>query len=131
MGTIFAKRGVATDYGTTYWLPRIVALQTAYHMLYTGELLSADEALAAGLVYRVVPDEDLFATTLEYARAVAGGAPLAQTLVRRQVIRNQELPMDELLELEWSSQTIALATDDAREGFTAFAEKRSPEFKGS
>lgn len=130
IGTIFAKRGVATDYGTTYWLPRIVGLQMAYHMLYTGELLSADEALAAGLVYEVVPDEDLLATTLEYARTVAGGAPLAQTLVRRQVIRNQELPMDELLELEWSSQTIALATDDAREGFTAFAEKRSPEFKG-
>ncbi len=130
MGTIFAKRGIATDYGTTYWLPRIVSLQVAYHMLYTGELLNADEALAAGLVYEVVPDEDLLVTTLAYARTVARTAPLAQTLVRRQVIRNQDLPMDQMLELEWSSQKIALATDDAREGFAAFAEKRSPEFKG-
>jgi 2-(1,2-epoxy-1,2-dihydrophenyl)acetyl-CoA isomerase len=130
MGTIFAKRGIATDYGTAYWLPRIVGTQTAYHMLYTGDLLSADDALAAGLVYRVVPDDELLDSTIEYARRIAGGAPLAQTLVRRQVIRNQELSMSELLELEWVSQTMVLGSDDAREGFAAYHEKRTPQFKG-
>ncbi len=61
-------------------------------MLYSGDLLTAEEALAAGLVYRVVPGDQLLDSTLEYARRITGGAPLAQTLVRRQVIRNQGAP---------------------------------------
>ncbi len=130
IGSIFAKRGVGPDYGVSYWLPRIVGAARAYQILYDANLLQAPAALALGLVHWVVPDETLVDEAVAYARKIAAGPPMAHTNARRLVMRAQELPMGEFLELEWANQRAALRSKDAAEGFTAFLERRDPVFTG-
>jgi len=131
MGTIFIKRGVAPDYGSSYWLPRIVGLPKAYELFYSGELLNAEEALAIGLVNRVVPHHSLMDETMAYARKIASGPPIGYTYTRRALLQSSENDLHRQLVLEWTQQLEALNTNDAREGFKAFLEKREPVFKGN
>lgn len=131
LGTIFIKRGVGPDYGTSYWLPRIVGLPKAFELLYSGELLNAEEALEIGLVNRIVPHESLLEETIAYARMIANGPPLAYTYSRRSLLQSSENNLRRQLTLEWTQQSELLNTNDAREGFTAFLEGREPKFKGN
>lgn len=131
MGTIFIKRGLSTDYGTSHWLPRIVGLAKAYDLIYTGELMDAAALLAVGLANRVVPHESLMAEALAYAGRIAAGPPLAYTYVRRNITRSLDQEIHGNLELEWSHQKELLRTTDAAEGFKAFLEKRAPSFTGA
>lgn len=59
MGSIFIKRGLASDYGASYWLPRIIGIGRAFDLMYRGDLLNASESLSLGLANRVVPDDTL------------------------------------------------------------------------
>ena len=131
LGSIFIKRGVGPDYGTSYWLPRIVGLPKAFELLYSGELLNAEDALKVGLVNRIVPHESLMEETISYARMIANGPPIAYTYTRRSLIESSENLLHRQLVLEWTQQTEVLDTNDAREGFTAFLERRVPKFKGN
>jgi len=131
MGTIFIKRGVGPDYGSSYWLPRIVGLPKAFELFYSGDLLDADQALAVGLVSRVVPHESLMEETMAYARMIAKGPPIGYTYTRRSLIQSSENDLHRQLVLEWIQQSQVLNTNDAREGFRAFIEKREPEFRGN
>jgi 2-(1,2-epoxy-1,2-dihydrophenyl)acetyl-CoA isomerase len=131
MGTIFIKRGVGPDWGTSYWLPKLVGIPKAFELLYSGELLTAEEALKVGLVNRVVPHESLMEEALAYARMIASGPPIAYTYTRRSVVQGIHNDLDRQLVLEWTQQTEVLKTKDAREGFTAFLERRDPVFKGN
>jgi 2-(1,2-epoxy-1,2-dihydrophenyl)acetyl-CoA isomerase len=130
MGTIFIKRGVGPDWGTSYWLPKLVGIPKAYELLYSGDLLTADEALQIGLVNRVVPHDSLMEETLAYARMIANGPPIAYTYTRRSVIQGIHNNLERQMVLEWTQQSEVLRTKDAREGFAAFLEKRDPVFKG-
>jgi 2-(1,2-epoxy-1,2-dihydrophenyl)acetyl-CoA isomerase len=130
LGSIFIKRGLGTDYGASYWLPRLVGLPKAYELLYSGELISADEAFEIGLVNRIVPHESLMEETIEYARMIAKGPPLAYTFTRRSLIQSFDNDLRQHLTLEWTQQSELLSTKDAREGFKAFLEKREPKFSG-
>lgn len=127
---IFIKRGVASDYGASYWLPRIVGVARAYEIFYEGDLLSADRALEIGLANRVVPDESLLDEALAYARRIAAGPPLAYTYLRRLIQRSTDMPVHEFAEMEWLFQSNLLRTADATEGFRSFVEQRDPEFTG-
>ncbi len=131
LGTIFIKRGIGPDYGTSYWLPRIVGLPKAFELLYSGELLNAEEALEIGLVNRIVPHESLLEETIAYARMIANGPPIAYTYARRSLIQSSENNLHRQLILEWTQQSELLNTNDAREGFAAFLEGREPRFKGN
>jgi 2-(1,2-epoxy-1,2-dihydrophenyl)acetyl-CoA isomerase len=131
LGSVFIKRGVGPDYGTSFWLPRIVGQAKAYELLYSGDLLDAQAALAIGLVNKVVPHDSLMEETLAYARMVASGPPLAYTYTRRAALRSLGNDLRTQLELEWANQTELLGTSDAREGFRAFLERRAPVFKGN
>ena len=131
MGSIFIKRGLATDYGTSYWLPRIVGIAKAYELLYTGDILNAEQLLDVGLVNRVVPHDKLMEETMAFARRIASGPPLAYTYVRRNAARSLDQGLAPNLELEWSHQKELLRTGDAAEGFRAFLESRQPVFTGS
>jgi 2-(1,2-epoxy-1,2-dihydrophenyl)acetyl-CoA isomerase len=128
MGSVFIRRGVATDYGASYWLPRLVGLAKAYELLYSGELLDANALLALGLVNRVVPHDSLMAETMTYARTIVAGPALAYTYTRRNVIRSLDNDLRRHLEQEWTFQSELLGTSDAREGFRAFLERRPPNF---
>ena len=130
MGSIFIKRGLASDYGVSYWLPRIVGIGRAYDLMYTGELLDAPRCLALGLANQVVPDAGLMAAAGDYARMIADGPPLAYTLVRRMMQRAGDLPMADFAEYEWANQRLLLQSKDVAEGFKAFVEKRAPKFTG-
>jgi 2-(1,2-epoxy-1,2-dihydrophenyl)acetyl-CoA isomerase len=128
MGTIFIKRGLATDYGVGYWLPRLVGPAKAFELLYSGDILSAPELLELGLVNKVVPHEALMEEAMAYARTIADGPLKAYGYTRRVVIESLRGELERFLEQEWNFQSELLASEDAREGFRAFAEKRAPRF---
>lgn len=131
LGSVFIKRGVGPDYGTSFWLPRIVGLSKAFELMYSGELLDAQAALAIGLVNKVVPHEKLMEETMAYARMIAAGPPIAYTYTRRALLRSLDNNIREQLEYEWENQSELLGTKDAAEGFAAFLQRRPPAFKGS
>jgi enoyl-CoA hydratase/carnithine racemase len=130
IGSIFIKRGLATDYGASYWLPRIVGVAKSYELLYSGRPLSGSEAVEAGLAMKVVPDADLMNESLAYAKDIAKGPPLAYAGTRRLVLRSLDSDIHEFPDYEWNVQRQMLASDDGKEGFKAFLEKREPEFTG-
>jgi 2-(1,2-epoxy-1,2-dihydrophenyl)acetyl-CoA isomerase len=130
LGSVFIKRGVGPDYGTSFWLPRLVGLARAFELIYSGDLLDAQAALSVGLVNRVVPHDSLMEETMAYARMIASGPPIAYTYTRRAIVRSLDNDLKAQLELEWTNQSELLATRDAREGFAAFRERRAPVFSG-
>jgi 2-(1,2-epoxy-1,2-dihydrophenyl)acetyl-CoA isomerase len=130
IGSIFARRGLATDFGVAYWLPRIVGAARAFDILFDGQPYGAQEALALGLVNRVVPDAALMDETLAYAKKIAAGAPMAMTATRRLVMASLDGTNAEVAAIEWQAQWAILQSEDGREGFRAFLEKRPPAFKG-
>ena len=131
IGPIFIKRGVASDYGAAYWLPRIVGIARAYEIFYNGNPIDAATSLEIGLANRVVPDEKLLDETLEVAAQYAAGPPLGNARIRQLLTRSIDTPMRDFLELEWAYQADLLRTNDAGEGFRSFVEQRSPNFTGS
>ena len=130
MGSIFIKRGLASDYGAAFWLPRLVGTAKAFEIMYSGELLEAQACEAVGLANRVVPDGQLLTEAQSFARMIADGPPLAYTVVRRMLQRSHDMPMAEFAEYEWTSQKLLLKTKDSAEAFKAFREKREPKFIG-
>jgi enoyl-CoA hydratase/carnithine racemase len=119
--------GIIPGLGGTQRLPRLVGPAKALEMNTTGEPISAEEAYEFGLVNRVVADHELFDTALQWARTFARQAPLALEHIKRTSHRGD---LDEGLEAERDAFSAAFGSDDAREGFAAFVEKRRPEFKG-
>ncbi len=130
MGSIFIKRGLASDYGAAYWLPRIVGMSKAYDILYSGDLLNAQQCLEVGLASRVVADDQLAGEARALARKIADGPPLAYTVLRRMMQRTSDMDVATFAEYEWTSQKLLLETQDSVEGFKAFNEKREPKFTG-
>lgn len=130
MGSIFIKRGLASDYGVAYWLPRIIGIGRAYDLMYSGEILDAATCLSLGLANRVVADAALLTEATAYARMIADGPPLAYTLLRRMLQRGGDQSITDFAEYEWSNQRLLLGTRDLAEGFRSFIEKRPPKFTG-
>ncbi len=126
----FVKRGLHPDWGGTYLLPRVVGMAKAAEMIFTGDLIDAEEALRLGLVSRVVAPEALMPAAYELARKIAAGPPVAIRLARRALHRNAESDFRSALEYETFAQNVCQDTEDAREGIQAFVEKRAPRFRG-
>ena len=126
----FVKRGLHPDWGGTYFLPRVVGMAKAAELIFTGELIDANEALRLGIVSQVVPPEELMSAVGQLARKIAAGPPVAIRLAKRSLYDNAERDLKSSLERETFSQNIASETEDAREGIRAFVEKRDPKFQG-
>jgi 2-(1,2-epoxy-1,2-dihydrophenyl)acetyl-CoA isomerase len=129
-GETFAKRGLHVDWGGTYFLPRIVGMAKACELIFTGEIIDAEEALALGIVSKVVAPEELMPSVHELAQKIAAGPPIAIRLAKRALYRSQDCDLRSALEFETYAQNICSETEDAREGITAFVEKRLPRFQG-
>ena len=119
--------GIIPGFGGTQRLPRLVGQAKALEMNLTGEPISADEAYALGLATRVVPDHELLDRALAWARKLAGQAPLAVREVKR-VSANGEL--DAGIDAEKQAFGAVFGSEDAREGISAFLQKRTPRFEG-
>jgi 2-(1,2-epoxy-1,2-dihydrophenyl)acetyl-CoA isomerase len=130
-GAGFRRVALSVDMGLSYLLPRAVGTAKALEILYTGELIDAEEALRIGLINRVVPDSSVLEEGLSVARSIASGPPLALRNTKHAVRKGAESPLDAALELEAELQTTCLLSKDHREGVQAFLEKRKPKFQGT
>jgi enoyl-CoA hydratase len=99
-------------------------------VILSGRFLSAGEAERAGLVARVVAKEAWLEEAKAVARAIASKGPVAQRLAKESVNRAFESTLETGLDFERKALYLAFASEDAREGLTAFTEKRKPEFRG-
>ena len=122
--------GIIPGAGGTQRLTRAVGKSLAMDVILSGRLLSADEALAAGLVARIVAREAWLDEAKRVARAIAEKGPVATRLAKEAVDRAYESTLHLGLEYERRVLYLAFASDDAHEGLAAFSEKRKPDFKG-
>jgi enoyl-CoA hydratase/3-hydroxyacyl-CoA dehydrogenase len=119
--------GIIPGFGGTQRLPRLVGEAKALELNLTGDPIDAYEALRVGLVNHVVPDHELLDTALSLARQLAGQPPLAVESIKR-VSGNADL--DRGIEEEKGAFATVFASEDAREGISAFLSKRKPKFRG-
>ncbi|RMF77782.1 MAG: enoyl-CoA hydratase [Planctomycetota bacterium] len=122
--------GVMPGAGGTQRTTRSIGKARAMDMVLTGRMLSAQEALVAGLVSRVVPDEHYFSEALNVCRELAAKSPLALRLAKEAVLKAFEMPLSEGLEYERKLFYMLFATEDQKEGMRAFIEKRPAVFTG-
>jgi enoyl-CoA hydratase len=116
--------------GSTVRLRRQIPYTRAAEILLTGRHVSAREALEIGLIGHVVPDGQALAKAREIADVIAGNGPLAVQAILRSLRETEGLPEAEALRVEHAIGWPIFSTEDAREGPTAFAQKRKPAFKG-
>jgi enoyl-CoA hydratase len=124
------KLGIIPGYGGTLRLPRLVGKGRALELMLTGEMIGAEEALRIGLVNRVVGAEALAAESRNLLTLILNNGPVALGLAIECTTRGMEMSVDDGLALESNLFGLLAATDDMREGMTAFLEKRKAEFKG-
>jgi 2-(1,2-epoxy-1,2-dihydrophenyl)acetyl-CoA isomerase len=128
--TAFAKVGFSGDFGGSYFLSKLVGTGKARELYYTAAPLDAAQALALGVVNRVVADADLAATTMEFARKLARGPRIALALMKKNFNAAESGTLAELLDLEARGQVETGQTADHKEAARAFVKKREPLFQG-
>ena len=132
LGAPFVRIGLAgCDMSAGYYLPRLIPLGAATEMMMTGKLVRSDEALALGLVHRVVEPEVLDDAVATLAATLRNGPPIALAFTKRAIRRSLDLDRDAEFDYEVFAQVNCIQTEDHQEGVRAFFdEKRKPIFKG-
>src|SRR4030042_5030029 len=130
-GQVFVLRGLVPDTGAgTYLLPRIVGLSKACELVFSGEIINAQEMLRIGLVSSVVPDNQLMTAAMAMAKKLQRGAPLAVQMSKQLMY----MGLERTLEAHWEATRYAFQlsckTEDFVEGIASFFEKREPHWKG-
>ncbi|HEY9272767.1 crotonase/enoyl-CoA hydratase family protein [Achromobacter sp.] len=124
----FVRVGIVPGDGGAWLLPRAVGMAKASEMAYTGEAISAQDALACGLVSRVVPAAELLPAARTLAAKIAANPGGVMRMTKRLLREGQQSSLASLLELSASYQALAHKTAEHREAVTAFIEKRAPKF---
>jgi enoyl-CoA hydratase len=122
--------GIIPGFAGTQRLVRLVGKSKAMEMVLTGAAVSAQDALAIGLINRVVPAADLMKQARALAVELAAKAPVAMRYALDAINRGGEMPFADACQLEAALFGLVAATEDMREGTAAFLQKRKPEFKG-
>jgi enoyl-CoA hydratase len=125
-----AKLGLMPGYGGTQLLTRTVGTSRAKYMMFSGAMLSADEAFQFGLVEKVCAKETLMEEVKTFAQRVTNNGPMAVRGIKVAIDGGIERSLKDALDFEFEEYTRVAYSDDAEEGMTAFMEKRSPSFKG-
>ncbi len=126
----YTRAGLTPDGSATYFLPRIVGLKRALELTLTNRMFSAQEALQWGLVTRVVPDNELLAQARAIAVQLAAGPTRALGISKRLLLSGWTETLETQMENESQAIANSARTADAREGITAFLEKRPTKYKG-
>lgn len=129
-GETYVKLGLVPGDGGAYFLPRLVGIPKALELMWTGDLIDAQEALRLGIVNRVLPDEELMPATYAFAERLAHGPTLAIRMTKRAIYQSARQDLRSALDLISSHMGVITTTEDHQEAVKAFAEKRRPEFKG-
>lgn len=127
---IFVKRAIVADTGSTWFLPRLVGIENALKLLYTGRIIDAQEALRIGLVSEVVPHDELMERASALAMEIANGPSVAIELIKRVTYDGLSRDLDTQIQMEQFLQGITSTTEDVKEGRQSFLERRDPVFKG-
>ena len=131
IGFVFGRLGIVPEAASSWFLPRIVGISRALEWVYSAEILSADEALAGGLVRSVHPAEELLDAAYALARRfTAHRSPVATALARQMMWRNSAQPHPLEAHRVDSLAMFYTSRGDGAEGVRAFREKRDPEFTG-
>jgi 2-(1,2-epoxy-1,2-dihydrophenyl)acetyl-CoA isomerase len=128
--TAFAKVGFSGDFGGSWFLSKLVGTAKARELYFTAEPLDAEQALALGVVNRVLPDAELAGVAMDFARKVANGPRVALALMKQNFNAAETGTLAELLDLEARRQIETGQTEDHKEATRAFVEKRAPVFRG-
>jgi enoyl-CoA hydratase len=129
-GVSEARWGLFPLGGSAVRLPRQVPYTVAAELLLTGRHITAEEALSIGLIGHVVPDGQALEAALEIAAAIAANGPVAVRAILRVIRETEGMPENEAFALEAKAGMAVFASEDAKEGPRAFAEKRRPQFRG-
>lgn len=124
------KLGIIPGWGGTQRLPRLIGKTKALEMNLTGDPITAEEALQLGLVNRVVPADSVLAEAQAMADKLGRGAPLAMREILKAVTKGLDTTLLEGIKLEQAGSEVVVASEDAKEGSTAFLSKRPAQFKG-
>lgn len=127
----FVRIGIsACDVGVSYMLPRIVGHGVASEIMLTGKLVGAEQAERIGLVSRVVPNEDLLDSAIEFAGEITRNSPFGVRMTKEVLAFSVDAPsIEAAVEMENRTQVIAVQTEDMKEAVAAFKEKREAKFE--
>jgi len=120
--------GIVPGFNGTQRLPKCIGMSRAKELLFTGRRIKADEALALGLVNKVVPAESFMAEVMAEAELIAGNSATAISLVKAALAAGEEVGVDVGKDIELGYMAASFGTPDQIEGFKAFKEKRQPRF---
>jgi enoyl-CoA hydratase/carnithine racemase len=132
IGFIFPKVGLCgADMGAGYLLPRIVGLGRASELLFTGDVVGADEALRIGLVNRVVPAAECVRVAQAFAARLASGPAFAHAMTKQMLESEHGMTLEQAIEAEAQAQAVCMQHPDFRAAFDAWKEKRPVRFAGA
>ena len=128
--TAFANVGASGDFGSSWFLPRLVGEAKAKELMFTSPRLTAREAQDLGIINVVLPDEDFAASALAWCQALAQRAPIALRYMKENINRAGDVTLQAALDAEATAMVRTMSTDDHKEAAAAFVEKRAPRFTG-
>ncbi len=128
----YVRIGLFPGFGGTWLYPRTLgSLGRAAEMLFTGGFLEAEEAHRLGFLNRLVDEDDLEETTMELARKIAAGPPIAIRLSKLMLYKGLEFDLETAMKMAAAGETITLTSQDHVEGVSAFRQKRTAEYRDS
>jgi enoyl-CoA hydratase/carnithine racemase len=127
-GYVFPQVGLCgADMGAAYLLPRVVGLGRANELLFTGELINAEEAYRIGLVNRVV--DDALAESMAFAKKLANGPAFAHSMTKQMIEDEHTMTLDDAIEAEAQAQAICMMHPDFKTAYEANVRKETPKFR--
>ena len=126
----FIRVGLFPGWGGMWLYSRLLGLPKAAEMLFTGDFLEADEAHRLGLLNKLIPEGELEQTTMELARKIADGPPIALRLSKLMLYKGLEMDLETAMQMSAALETITLTSEDHKEGVAAFREKRKASYQG-
>lgn len=129
-GQLEVGLGIIPGFGGTQRLPRIVGVSKAKELIYTGDMIDAEEALRIGLISKVVEQDKLLEEAYGIAKKIMSKGLVAVSLAKEAINKSLEVDIDSGMEYEANAFAMCFGTQDQKEGMVAFLEKRAPKFEG-